>query len=274
MGGIYPVCLNIERTTKIAGRAAGITGQRMINFVQLVHQLKSIGGLEMGRTFNKAMLLAAAAGAIATPTAFAEGEFSGNVAFTSDYVFRGITQTDGAPMVQGGFDWASDEFYVGTWASGVDFNDGATSTEVDFYAGWTPTVGAIGLDFGAIYYVYPDAPDEPDQNFVEVYAGGSTTLGMVDLGLSYAYSPEFYGETGAAGYIAGSAGVPIGESFGVDVSVGYSDSYDDMFEAYTDYSIGLTTSITDYVDLDFRYIDTDRDGVDDEAFVITVSRGL
>ncbi|MEO0548951.1 MAG: TorF family putative porin [Pseudomonadota bacterium] len=226
----------------------------------------------MGKTLSRAALLALATGALATPTMVAEGEFSANVALTSDYVFRGFSQADGAPTIQGGFDWGSDEFYVGTWASGVDFGDG-TSTEIDLYAGWTPSVGQFDLDFGFIYYLYPDAPDEPEQNFVEFYAGASTTLGIFDVGASYAYSPEFYLETGAAGYLSGSIGTALGDNFGIDATVGYSDSYDDMFDAYTDFSIGLTTSFEDYVDLDFRYISTDVDD-NDEAFVITVSRSM
>lgn len=229
----------------------------------------------MGKMVSRGLALALVAGAFTTaaPAALAEGEFSGNVALTSDYVYRGITQTDGAPMVSGGFDWASDDFYVGVWASGVDFGDG-TSTEIDYYAGWTPTVGAFGLDLGVIYYSYPDAPDTPEQAFVELYAGASTTVGVVDLGASIAFSPEFYGETGEALYYAASAGVPVGENFGLDVSVGYSDgSEDDGFTDYTDYSIGLTTSLTDIVDIDLRYIDTDLDG-GDEAIVLTLSRAL
>ena len=227
----------------------------------------------MGRTLSKSLLAAMAAGALLAPAAFAEGEFSGNVAFTTDYVFRGVSQTDGAPTVSGGLDWASDKFYVGGWASGVDFGDG-TSTELDIYAGFTPTVGMFDLDIGAIYYIYPDAPDNPDQNFVEVYAGASTTIAGVELGASYAYSPDFYLETGDAGYTSFSAGVPLGENFGVDASVGFQDFYDSGNDSYTDYSIGVTTSIVDYVDLDFRFITTSGLDGNDDKFVITLSRGM
>ncbi|HIK64272.1 MAG TPA: hypothetical protein EYG02_04505, partial [Henriciella marina] len=153
----------------------------------------------MLKSFTRLAALAAATVVMATPAlAQEEGEWSGNVTLTSNYVFRGITQTDEAPMIQGGFDWASDSFYVGTWASGVDFGDG-TSTEIDLYAGWTPTVGAFDLDLGVIYYWYPDAPDNPEQNFFEAYAGASTTLGdTLEVGASIAYSPEFYLEIGDA----------------------------------------------------------------------------
>lgn len=220
--------------------------------------------------------LAIAMGFTTVGTAQADGEWSGNVTLTSDYVFRGVTQTDNAPMVQGGFDWGSDDFYVGTWASGVDFGDG-TSTEIDLYAGWTPSVGEFDFDIGAIYYLYPDAPDEPEQNFVEVYAGTSTTLGeFLDVGASVAYSPEFYLETGGAVYSQVTAGVPLGENFGLDASLGFQEFLDDdecPDCSYGDYSIGLTTAFEGF-GLDFRYIDTfDLDG-NEESFVVSVSRSL
>ena len=49
---------------------------------------------------------------------------SANVTFTTDYVFRGISQTDEKFAVQGGFDWSSEPtgIYAGAWASNVDFN--------------------------------------------------------------------------------------------------------------------------------------------------------
>ena len=57
---------------------------------------------------------------------------SANVAFTSDYVWRGMTQSDG-PAIQGGFDYEADGgFYAGIWGSNVNFNDGAGS-ELDLY---------------------------------------------------------------------------------------------------------------------------------------------
>ena len=226
----------------------------------------------MSRSFTRAALLAAVTGVLATPALAQEGSWSGNVTLTSDYVFRGITQTDGAPMVQGGFDYANDDFYVGTWASGVDFGDG-TSTEIDFYGGWTPTVGVFDLDLGAIYYYYPDAPDDPSQNFIEVYAGCSTTLGeYVEVGASVAYSPDFYLETGDAFYWAGSVGVPLGENFGIDATIGYSDFEEDVGGDYTDYSLGLTTSAGGF-DFDLRYIGTDIDSNDDTV-VFSISRSL
>lgn len=233
------------------------------------------------KTASIALMIGSGLGGIA----HAEGEFSGTLTLTSDYVYRGISQTDGAPMVQGSFDYATDSFYVGTWASGVDFGDG-TSTEIDLYAGWTPTVGEFDLDIGAIYYLYPDAPDDPEQNFLEVYASAGTTLGeTVDVGAGFAYSPDFYLESGASVYYSAFAGIPLGENFGVDATIGLQTFLDDddcMDCDYMDYSIGLTTEFEGF-GLDFRLIGSDGDGVEGldgdggpagERFVVSVSRSM
>lgn len=236
--------------------------------------------------FLKSSCLALMVGIGAAGAAVAEGEFSGNIALTTDYVFRGVSQTDGAPTVSGGFDWASDDFYAGVWASGVDFGDG-TSTEVDFYGGWTPSVGVFDLDLGVIYYVYPDAPDNPEQNYVEIYAGASTTLAdLVEVGASVAYSPEYYLEDGESIYTSFSAGVPLGDMFAVDATVGFlsfQDEVDDqgqLNDNFMDYSIGLTTSFEGF-DFDARFINTE--GVSGEnasgspagdRYVFTISRSM
>ena len=86
----------------------------------------------------KKTLLAAAM--LATSSA-AFAEISGNVTLASDYVFRGISQTDNQIAIQGGLDYARDNgLYVGTWASSVDptfFDNGRDpQIELDIYAGY------------------------------------------------------------------------------------------------------------------------------------------
>jgi len=79
--------------------------------------------------------------------------FSGNIALTTDYVFRGISQSDNTVAVSGGFDATAGIFYAGTWASSVSF----APMEWDLYAGITPTLGAVSTDIGIIAYLYPSA---------------------------------------------------------------------------------------------------------------------
>jgi uncharacterized protein (TIGR02001 family) len=85
-------------------------------------------------------------------------EISGNFALVSDYRFRGISQTNRDPALQGGFDLAHKSgFYAGTWASNVSqwANPGG-SMEVDFYIGYgTELPMGVGIDVGHTWYQYP-----------------------------------------------------------------------------------------------------------------------
>ena len=71
-------------------------------------------------------------------------EFSANVALSTDYLFRGISQTDGSPAISGGFDYTYSPvgIYAGIWASNVDFSSFGDddNIEIDYY-------GGIGGDF-------------------------------------------------------------------------------------------------------------------------------
>ena len=99
---------------------------------------------------------------VAAPAAADEGRkftYSFNIGATSDYVFRGISQNDNDPTIQGGIDFGYGILYAGVWASGINFdaivND--ADLEVDWYGGIKPTWGPATFDFGVIYYSYPGA---------------------------------------------------------------------------------------------------------------------
>ncbi len=109
-------------------------------------------------------------------------EASFNVGVASNYLFRGVTQTDDRAAIQGGIDFEAESgFYLGTWASNVDL-DGA-GYELDLYLGFaTELDNGLGFDVGYIYYAYPDAsPDDID--FGEIYA--SISYGPFSGGLAY-----------------------------------------------------------------------------------------
>ena len=80
-------------------------------------------------------------------------------AIASDYVFRGITQSNHKPSVAAYFEPRyninkDNQLYVGIGGASIDFPNRAAG-EVDFYGGWRPTVGAFAFDFGVWYYWYP-----------------------------------------------------------------------------------------------------------------------
>ncbi len=98
--------------------------------------------------------------------------FSANIGATSNYLWRGITQTSDGAAISGGLDWSHDSgFYLGTWASNIDWGVG-NGAEVDFYGGFGNSIGDFGYDVGVIYYYYPDSNYE-DSDFTELYLNGS-----------------------------------------------------------------------------------------------------
>jgi uncharacterized protein (TIGR02001 family) len=150
---------------------------------------------------NKKLLPAALATALlaGATVAQADMEISGNVALTSDYKFRGISQSNEDIAVQGGFDLGWDNgIYVGTWASSVDFDvssaDGGLngSLELDYYVGWASDIGdsGFGIDVGYLYYDYP-GDDGVEGDYQELYG----SLSWNDLAVGVAYSDDYYAET-------------------------------------------------------------------------------
>jgi uncharacterized protein (TIGR02001 family) len=154
----------------------------------------------------------AAAGLLAATGAAAD--ITGNVGLTSDYVFRGISQTNEHPAVQGGFDYShSSGAYAGVWASNGDFEDGDEAyTEVDLYAGMAGKVGDLGWKFGGIYYNYPGVSDSSNLNYDYWEVGPTLTypVGPATASLLVLWSPNFYNETGKGLYSELGLSAPIG----------------------------------------------------------------
>lgn len=197
-----------------------------------------------------ACLAAAALPAIAQtgePAPAPEHAFTGNVGVVSQYVFRGLSQTNGKPAVQGGFDYAhSSGFYAGTWLSNIswftdqnagvknapqalssptsaqgplyaDGKSNAASLEWDFYGGYKSTFATDwNYDVGLIRYYYPGRYDNlgayRKPNTTEVY--GAIGYKWLTLKYSKAISTYTFGvnESRGASYLDLTAQIPVGES--------------------------------------------------------------
>ncbi|MEX0960618.1 MAG: TorF family putative porin [Burkholderiales bacterium] len=219
------------------------------------------------------LLAAGIAGAVALPgIAFAQDAelpISANLTFTTDYVFRGISQNDEKFAVQGGFDFEHEAtgIYVGTWASNVAVAPG--SVELDGYVGWTRSFGDFGLDLGYIHYNYPG---NSSLNTDEIYIGGSWK--WFSATYYYAVSDEFFGiaDGGGSQYfvLAGSYELPVGVTIGAHYGMTMLDGTDPATGIpndtgdYDDIKVGLGYS---YGGLDFElaYTDTDIDNAPDIA---------
>lgn len=179
-------------------------------------------------------------------------EFSFNAGVTNDYVWRGASQSGEDAAVQGGIDFAYGSFYVGSWASTVDFGDD-TDGEWDFYAGLTGATGAIDWDLGVTYYSYVGAPSGADYDFVELKAAASHSFDKLTLGAAVHYSPDFYGVDETATYLEATSAYDFNDRWSVSGGVGRQ--FVDVTSDYTTWNLGVGMNLTEVLSLDVRYWD-------------------
>jgi len=205
---------------------------------------------------------------------FAQGaasphSFTGNLSLVSEYRYRGLSQTDFRPAVQGGIDYGhASGFYLGTWASNVSWLSDAgagsgSSLEWDFYGGFKNTIGDFGYDVGLLYYYYPGNFDawtsagNPKPNTTEMYIAGSWK--MLTLKYSYALSDLFgaYNSDGSY-YIDLSGNFDIGAGFTLGAHVGHQSVKNASTCSYTDWKIGVSKEWAGF-GWGLNYIDTDAE---------------
>jgi uncharacterized protein (TIGR02001 family) len=179
-----------------------------------------------------------------------------NVAGTTNYEFRGVSQTDNKAALQGGADAGYGIFYAGVWASNVKFAGDQADTEIDTYAGIKPTLGGVSLDLGAIHYGYlGEAPGVQD-DYWEFKAAASKGFDKFTLGAAVYWSPDFFARTDDAVYYEANAAYAATPKLTISAALGRQDvSY---AGDYTTWNIGASYAITDHASLDLRYWDTDQ----------------
>lgn len=204
----------------------------------------------------------ALAAALATSASVATAEISANVTLASDYVWRGISQTQNNGAIQGGFDYNHESgFYAGVWASNVDF-DSDTSIEMDYYVGYGFNITEeLTADVGILKYTYPD---ESELNFTEAYAN----LSYMGFTLGYASTGTVTADESTDHFtVAYETELPKEVSLAVSYNL-YdfkAKNFGDNEEEYKYWSLGVSKS---FYGLDFglTYTDTDLDSDQCEAF--------
>ncbi|RTZ60240.1 MAG: hypothetical protein DSZ32_04010 [Gammaproteobacteria bacterium] len=212
------------------------------------------------KTFTKS-LLAASCVLASTGVLAEDGPFSANVALTTDYVWRGISQTNEDPAIQGGFDAVFGGFYVGTWASNVEFKDDA-HMEQDWYLGYGGGAGPITYDVGYIAYTYHG---NSDLNFEEGYIGVGYKWLSAKLSNDFE-NDNLYAEIGAEFELGGA----------VTLGLHYGDySFDDSTSDYSDYKVSASKEFGGF-DFELAYTDTDIDADDlaDGRVFLTISKSM
>jgi uncharacterized protein (TIGR02001 family) len=252
---------------------------------------------------RKSLITTAVLGALAAPSfvfaadAAPASDFTAsyNVGLFSQYIFRGLTQTNNKPALQGGFDVNHKSgLYIGGWSSNVSwlrdnagtgtepvYNSGG-SLEIDLYGGFKTELGksGLGIDLGALQYYYPGAHNKsyPKANTTELY--GAISYGWLQAKLSGVVSNDAWGfgkktgnlstpayrgngdETGAY-YAELNANIPLADTgLTALLHVGRQEFKDGRASAtgtdpsYTDWKVGLTKGFDGGLNLGAFYTDT------------------
>lgn len=234
------------------------------------------------RTLSAATLIALAATLpfAGTANAAETSPFTANVGLVSDYAYRGWSQTDEKPALQGGFDYAHDSgLYAGVWGSSVSWladADPAISNglELDLYAGYKGKVGEVGYDVGLLQYYYPGSYptgfNSPDT--LEGYAAVSWEF----LTLKYSYSfTDLFGFDNSDGsqYLDLSASYEIADGLKLNAHVG-RQYIAGPAESYNDWKIGVSKSLAGF-DIGLHYVDTDVDTeLSDGRVILSIGRAF
>lgn len=196
---------------------------------------------------------------VATPAFAAIDGLSANAAFTTDYVWRGYSQSAGEAAMQGGLDYDfGNGFSVGTWLSSINFGDNSP-VEWDLYGAYSGNItDQLTYDIGVIGYLYPEAPGPADYDFAEIHGGLGYDLGFASLSGEIYYSPDIFGPANdASEYYSFGVSVPIVDWLSASAHYGiYNFEGASSGLNYNDYSFGLAATYDAYT-VSLMYTGTD-----------------
>lgn len=215
-------------------------------------------------------------------------EVSANVSLASHYIFRGQDRSDGAPAIQGGFDYAFEKgLYLGIWASSAKTADPMTgeneSLETNYYLGFSHEFAQYGLaiDAGLVQYDYPFASLESNEIYVvgsyafDKYGELSASVWMELDSSTVTVNGVEWPDTGNVGtfvYYNLAYDLPLPNQFDLKVSVGHQ-TYDGNLDAVTDYALGVKRPLAG-VDLSLTYSDSDADVKKSDFITLSASKKI
>ena len=198
---------------------------------------------------------------------------TGNFALTSNYIFRGISQTWDQPAIQGGVDWAhSSGFYLGTWASNISSNSyNSTNLELDLYGGYNGSISDdLGYNVALLGYYYPggEYSAAPDEKYDTLEATAGLTYKFLNVKYYYTLT-DYYGLNSATGsspngdsqgstYVEANVNYEVMDKLILGLHIGHQKIKNYGALDYTDYKISLTREFGG-VNLTAAYSDTNAD---------------
>ncbi len=226
--------------------------------------------------------------------ALAAENFSATLTLTSSYMYRGISFSDDNVALQGSFDWGYGNFFAGIWSSSIVDQDPGVGPhpdgfggpgseyelESDFYVGYADSIAGFDWYVMPIYYhfwgfdkdnsVVPNADADVFEVWFDVSRAINDTISVHAL---YAYSPDFFFESGDAHYIKGDITVALPGDFSINGGVGVQTVDGGKAPGltsgwtYTHWEIGLSKSLVGF-DFDLRYHGTSDDEATDDLVAV------
>ena len=199
-----------------------------------------------------------------------EAPFSANIGITSDYIFRGATQTDHDPAMQGGMDWRfKNGLRLGLWGSTIKNEDKKTGAEIDVSTGYGYSFNrSLKASAGVIYFAYLDAWKNSWELPVEL------KWNAIRFGVSY--SPG-WGSTTKYWYASTGWSTKLPVEFGLNLSTGrtlYTER--GPLKDYQDFKLALSR---EFIGLDWEIAGTivdhqQQDGADKPRATLAVTKSF
>jgi len=195
-------------------------------------------------------MLVTVVGSSSVPAFAADDSLAFNAAVTSDYRYRGISQTRLDPAIQAGADYTRSDsgVYAGAWASSIKWIEdagGDSNVELDLYAGKRGNVGeSLSYDVGVLTYVYPnnqlgDVAGFENANTTEIY--GQLGYGVAYLRYSHALTNLFgFVDSKNSGYLDAGANISLTEKLTLNLHIGHQEVENNSAVSYDDWKVGLT----------------------------------
>lgn len=198
------------------------------------------------------------------------GTTSGSLALTSDDVFRGISQSDRKPQLQGNIEYAANNgLYAGLWGGNVNWlSDQSTSQapvsnslEIDVYGGYRHKFNdKIGVDAGVQFYGYPGSYPAGfvNPNTTELYAAAN--IGIATLKYSRSTSNLFgFADSRGSDYIEGALNWEFTPGWTFNAHAGKQAIRHHRDYGYSDWKLGVTRAWKSGYSIAVAYAGTDAD---------------
>lgn len=171
----------------------------------------------------------------------------------TDYVWRGVSQSNNDPAVFGTIGFNHKGFYAGMGTENVDF--AGIDQEWDLWAGYVVSLGKIKLDLGVVRYGYVDAPADIDT--LEAKAALTGNAGKLGGGIAVYHTRDYFGTRQDATYVEASASYRLTEKLSISSAFGHQQISN--LPNYSTWNLGLSYAVGKGSVLGVRYHDTDTD---------------